>query len=258
MRKLFFTCCFIYCCLFYAGAQKKGFVYTDSTLADKTSDDQTNDEEITEADTTLYLHPITLSADTIASWKNNKKFAYVKNLDSLLKLKDKENLSLQQTQQTSASFLQELFSSGIIQFILWAIAAGIVLFILYRLFLSKGIFRRTVSLPAVEEMADEQVFENASDYDSLIQQSFKLEDYRMAVRYLFLKTLWQLEGKGMLERRADKTNYKYVQEIAEDKKNDFASLVLNYEYIWYGNLKISREQYGELEKRYGSFYNKIK
>lgn len=79
----------------------------------------------------------------------------------------------------------------------------------------------------------------------------------MAVRYLFLKTLRQLSDRGHLQQSADKTNFQYVQEIPADKRNDFASLVLNYEYVWYGHLNIVREQYDQLEKKYTSFYNKI-
>ena len=124
--------------------------------------------------------------------------------------------------------------------------------------MSQGMFKRSASAAALKEMEDEQQnIDDDSDYDALIRQSFRLADYRMAVRYLFLKTLRQLSDRGQLQRSAEKTNFQYVQEIPVDKREDFASLVLNYEYVWYGHLNIAREQYELLEKKYTSFNNKM-
>jgi hypothetical protein len=92
----------------------------------------------------------------------------------------------------------------------------------------------------------------------LIQQSYKLGDYRVAVKYLFLKTLHQLAGRSFIEYAVDKTNYQYLREISPDKRNEFSKLVLNYEYIWYGNVNIGRELYDNLEKDFTAFQHKIR
>lgn len=96
-----------------------------------------------------------------------------------------------------------------------------------------------------------------SDYDKLIHQSCKLGDYRMAVRYLYLKNLAALADQELLTLSADKTNYQYVQEIEAGLKNEFASLVLIYEYTWYGNFSPAQETYTGIEKKYIDFYKKI-
>ncbi len=244
---IFFFTCFI---VFSSVAQVQ-----DTQTAEQPS---ASEEDIL-TDTTLYKHDLSINLDTVNDWKTDKKFSYVKNMDSLLKLKEQELISegRRYNEKTSPSFLQKLFSSGIVQVIFWAIAIALVLFILYRLFINQGIFRRNTTSVAVKEIEEQPVINNVSDYDALIHQSCKLANYRMALRYLFLKTLRQLSDKGLLHQSVDKTNFQYVQEIATDKRKDFAALVLNYEYVWYGHLDISREQFEQLEKNYISFSNKI-
>ncbi|MFT3908210.1 MAG: DUF4129 domain-containing protein [Ferruginibacter sp.] len=250
---IFFLCCVVN----NSQAQTQGYVYSDTSLLEN---GEASQADVEGADTILYKHEIAISADTINAWKTDKRFAYVKNLDSLLKAAEKESDEDYRSvsHKTSPSFLQKILSSGFVQVIFWMIAIGIVLFILYKLFLNQGIFKRSSTALTVKEIQAEQtIIDETADYDALIRQSFKLSDYRMAVRYLFLKTLRQLSDKGMLQRSVEKTNFQYVQEIPADKKNDFASLVLNYEYVWYGNLDISREQFEQIERGYTSFYNKI-
>lgn len=211
------------------------------------------------ADTILYKHDISIALDSVDAWKAEKKFAWAKNLDSLLKEKEHEFMNDGDYKSNhSSSFLQNFFSLTIVRFLLWAVVVIVVLFIIYRLFISKGIFRRTSSTSSLKSLEDiQQQVENASDYDALIRQSFNRADYRMAIRYQFLKTLHLLTDKGLLQHSTDKTNFQYVQEIAMDKRKDFSSLVLNYEYVWYGHLNIAREQYEQMEKKYIAFYNKI-
>src|SRR4051812_36060388 len=70
-------------------------------------------------DTILYTHEIVVSADTVNAWKSDKAFAYVNNLDSLLKIREKKFLSKTQPVPThnAPSILQQFFSSSIVQFI---------------------------------------------------------------------------------------------------------------------------------------------
>lgn len=264
MLRLFFI---FYIVFFAAGScvaqSTDGFVYSDTSLL--------HEEEITSShtgggaeilsDTALYIYELSIPPDTVNAWKQDKKFAYAKNLDSLLRAfqKEREAAASKRSSRSSPSFLQGILSSGFLQILFWAFAIGLVLFILYRLFLNQGIFKRDITANSqLKEIAEEDhKVADAAAYDALIQQSFKLGDYRMAVRYLFLKTLRKLADKGLVEELPDKTNYQYVQEVPLAKKQDFAALVLDYEYIWYGHLIITREQYEKIEKNYTAFYNKI-
>lgn len=139
--------------------------------------------------------------------------------------------------------LERVLSSGIIQVLLWMIAISFVLFILYKLFLSEGIFKRSRRSSVVTEIAEPALEKTVLDYDKLLHQSVKLADFRMAVRYLFLKTLARLSEKEYIQRSVDKTNYQYLQEIGIDKRKEFASLILTYEYSWYGNFPVTQEMF---------------
>ncbi|MEP7165638.1 MAG: hypothetical protein ABI741_13140 [Ferruginibacter sp.] len=271
MHKIFFTIMLACCCLFNTHAQDKRFEYVDSSLLNETQPTGTHENpDIDEnalveekdilSDTTIYISNIKISPDSVTAWKHDKRFAYIKNLDSLLKEKQQEEAEAanENRKRKPSRFLQKLFSSGIIQLFFWAIAIAFVLFILYKLFLSNGIFRRNAAkTTVVSEVPAEELVKTVADYDKLIHQSIKLGDYRMAVRYLFLKTLVNLSEKEYLQHSADKTNYQYVQEIRADKKNEFASLVLNYEYVWYGNFPLNGELFTGIEKKFSTFNSKI-
>ena len=211
------------------------------------------------SDTAVHITGIVISPDSVSAWKHKKQFAYIKNLDSLLKIKQQQDLDAynKALKQKPNKFFQQLFSSRLLQALFWTIAIAFVVFILYKLFLSNGIFKRNTEKVLVTEVLSQEVIATVSDYDKLVHQSVKLGDYRMAVRYLFLKTLMQLADKEYLHHAADKTNYQYVQEIRTDKKNEFASLVLNYEYVWYGNFSVGSDTYTVIEKKFSTFNSKI-
>ena len=258
------------CCMFITHAQEKGFEYSDSTLlyesppagidedSNPAKNDVVEDRDIL-SDTVIYINHITIASDSIVAWKNNKRFAYVTNLDSLLKIRNQEMMDefKKASQKKPNTFLIRLFSSGILQVLFWGVAIAFVLFILYKLFLSNGIFKRNATSKVVSEVLVEEVIATVADYDRLIHESLAQGDHRMAVRYLFLRTLVDLADKEYLHYSADKTNYQYVQEIRIDKRNEFASLVLNYEYIWYGNFPLTGESYAGVEKKFNNFYSKI-
>ena len=268
MHKLFLTIALFCCCIQKTHAQDKRYEYADSSLLDGSqspeddgtgSYENTATNEVTDilSDTTLYIGKINISPDSITNFKNDKRFAYIRNLDSLLKEKPDKHLDNKTSDGGSNSFLFWLLTSPAIRIIFWVIAASFVGFILYRLFLSNGIFRRNTLSSTATAMLEEDQAVTLSDYDRLILQAYNTGDYRLAVRYLFLKNLAHLSEKEYLQLSANKTNFQYVQEISADKKNEFSSLLLIYEYIWYGNFLLNRETYTGIEKKYSSFYHKI-
>lgn len=251
-------------------AQDKRFEYADSALIQESpstsmqeyTDEEDNvpeDEKDILSDTTIYITDINISPDSVLAWKQNKRFGYVNNLDSLLKIKQQEDLDnyQQAVKQKPNNFLKKLFSSGMLQIFFWIVAMSFVVFVLYKLFFSNGIFKKNMLRTTVSEVQEKEIITTIADYDKLVLQSVKQADYRMAIRYLFLKTLMQLSEKEYIHYATGKTNYQYAEEISSDKKNEFAALVLNYEYIWYGNFQLPLESYTVIEKKFSSFFNHI-
>jgi hypothetical protein len=283
MRKLITI--LIYTTLFFSAAQAQDnkYVYTDSALEQEEElYDSTAvkvaapEEEVTVAeeqqeitttiDTTLYYTKLHVSPDSIAEWKNLKAFAYVKYLDSLLKAKkekakqqDKKDAENYTPSSGRGSWLDGVLSSGALQFFLWILAAVFILFILYRLFLTEGVFRKTSkTIQTAGPQAEEEIITSDSDFEVLIQQAVKAGNYRLAVRYQYLQTLHKLADKNMLELAADKTNYQYVREIAsQNYQQEFAALTLNYEYVWYGEFDIDAVIYKRIENSFSQFNSKL-
>ncbi|MBL0144488.1 MAG: hypothetical protein IPP48_00650 [Chitinophagaceae bacterium] len=276
MNKALYIALLLICTFFSAAAQEpKKYIYEDSSLI--------QDEEIIDApkveqvpadeyttkqyeqsgiDTSLYFRELTTSADTINAIKKDKAFGYINNLDSLLRDeqdKNKKNKPKVQRPKANLSWLDSFFNSGILKIILWTLAICFVLFILYKLFLTKGIFQRNYTKDnAIATVEAEEEISLDTDFDAMIKNALQSNNYRLALRYQYLKSLHNLAGKNIVQMAADKTNYQYVHEIGNaDWRNTFASLTLNYEYVWYGEFEIDNVLYEKLASLYKNFNETI-
>ncbi len=230
-----------------------------SEFSDEEVDDQQSSSEQELYDTILKIYPIEISPDTVAHWKSKKEFAYVKNLDSLLEASQKKEKVKNRDNSggPNLSLLGKIFNSAFLKTLLWMMACIFVAVVLYQLFKNKGLFAARVVKSVEEETPSipENILEQ--DFESLIQKAKKEEDYRLATRYQFLKTLQKLKEKELIEFSVEKTNGLYVREIPEKWRNDFAGLILTYEYVWYGKFNLKLQQYELLQQKYISFNQKV-
>lgn len=214
-------------------------------------------------DTILSLNQLAIPADSVEYWKNSKPFEYAKWLDSLLKAKTISAPPASHT-EPEPNWLDHVFASPLTRIIFWVLAGIFVLFILYKLFLANTIFRKKSKTASVSEVAEE-VLNGESDYDTLINQSTRGGNYRLAVRYQYLKVLHKLAEKHFIEMAVDKTNYQYVREVAsrgglalkQQFQNDFAALTLSYEYVWYGEFAVDEDIYRKIATGFTQFNQKI-
>ena len=92
------------------------------------------------------------------------------------------------------------------------------------------------------------------NFDELISMSIDNKQYKLAVRYLFLKSLKLLSEKEIIELRNNKTNYQYLSEIKNNRiSNAFQIAASRFEWIWYGDfpvddnvMKSSQNDFNEL------------
>ncbi len=79
-----------------------------------------------------------------------------------------------------------------------------------------------------------------TNWDTLLREAVKTEDYRLAIRYNYMWLLQLLERRGLIQYRIDKTNYDYFLELSSSKyKQLFKDLSRQYENTWYGHLPVS-------------------
>jgi hypothetical protein len=92
------------------------------------------------------------------------------------------------------------------------------------------------------------------DFDPIITKFMDNNDYRMALRYRFLKTLKNLSLKGVIVWQKEKTNRDYVKEMTpEIARSTFKELVNIFEYVWYGSFYIDRNFFEQMDERFRSF-----
>ncbi|MEN3322707.1 hypothetical protein VP395_03145 [Mariniflexile soesokkakense] len=90
------------------------------------------------------------------------------------------------------------------------------------------------------------VEENIKDvnFDQLIEAALKDNNYRLATRYLYLKSLKLLTNKAIIEWHYDKTNSDYINEIKDEQtKLVFKRISYLYDYVWYGEFPIDEAIY---------------
>ncbi len=216
-------------------------------------------------DTTVYFRDLITSPDSLKSWRENKKYAWINNIDSLLRDKQqKEDEEAQNDMRKGRNLsdglsgFERFLNSGFLQLLLWIIGGGVVAFIIYRLFLSKGLFG-TAGKKVKNVIEEQEEIDNnmESDFESMQRKAYAAGDLRVAMRYMFLKTLQKLNDKELIRFAADKTNSAYTRELPQAKRNEFASLALYYEYIWYGNIAVKKETFDGIENKFNEFLKRI-
>lgn len=236
---------------------------TSFTIAE---DDELNTKEESDfakdvlGDTAVNFNDFSIERDTVSAIKLKKDYSWISNIDSFLLAQKKED-SMQSKivikQNNGNSFLSNFLNSGILQVLMWIIAASLVLFIIYKLFLSEAVFSRRKTKAGINLQTEELDLHLVNDYNKLLHDAYADGNWRYAMRFLFLKTLQKLNEKQMIKYAVDKTNSIYVLELPAAKKSDFASLALYYEYIWYGKVEIQKDIFDFIETKFNNFLNKV-
>jgi Domain of unknown function (DUF4129) len=230
-------------------------VSTDTTEATIDVAAPAEDDESTVEEATTY-YPDTLIRelrfivyDSVQAVNSDKGFYYKRYMDSLLRA---TQIKVQKPRR-SVNLEGSDFFSSVFGVIFWIIAIGLFGYLVYRLFLSNSSFlsrnRKNIAsdITVVEE-------ENARDPDSLLRNAIKSGNYRLGVRYLYLQSLRRLSEKKFIEINTNKTNYEYVTEIRKHKfANEFASLTLQYEYVWYGEYPVDEKLFEQIQNGFTQF-----
>ncbi|MDL2303380.1 hypothetical protein LJC28_03195 [Dysgonomonas sp. OttesenSCG-928-D17] len=96
------------------------------------------------------------------------------------------------------------------------------------------------------------------DFDTLIANALKNRDYRLVIRFLYLKSLKSLSDKEIIEWKANKTNYSYQYEIENSAlRSKFLEATLIFDYVWYGEFSLDEQQFSDVYSRMDSFNKTI-
>lgn len=96
------------------------------------------------------------------------------------------------------------------------------------------------------------------DLQELANKSLADGNLRFCIRYHYLHLLKVLDERSYISWHKDKTNREYMLEIQEPEiRRQFRQQTLVFDYVWYGNFEISREQFNKVNSGFQHLVNKL-
>jgi hypothetical protein len=117
----------------------------------------------------------------------------------------------------------------------------------------RGMLRGAVAEADLDEMDESGELLTADTALLRAQETAQTGDYRLAVRYLYLSTLLQLEERGLLRYDRARTNREYLRSVAH--RADLAAILRDvvdvFDRTWYGFQVLDAATYHQYERRVG-------
>lgn len=228
-------------------ATHKGFSQPDSSIKELVINEFSDSESFP-------IQYRTLKYDSISRIKSDKAFYYISFLDSLLRAQQvaRINREPEKSEENTVSF----WELKLVKVFFWGVAVIAVLFLIYKLFINKGGF--VINTKKIHFSPDSKDYSEVDDVETLLSKAILDKNYRLGIRFLFLKTLNYLDQKGLIHLDKYKTNYEYVSELAVKKNTQlFSKLCLQYEYIWFGEFDINESQFYSISKEFEKFMEQV-
>ncbi len=193
--------------------------------------------------------PLFLPKDSLEKIRKQADYAYMANLDSLLRNLNEKKPEPKEDSGSSRS----IFDFAFVKIIVWGLAILAVLYILYQLLAGQqNLFYKNKKLE--DEGGSGLTDTSGLSPLVLLQQAVARGDYRLAVRYHFLYILQLMGEKGLVILQPQKSDAQYLAELrGKPPANDFSKITLQYEYVWYGEFELNAEQYRLIEGGYRKF-----
>ncbi|MDB2385286.1 hypothetical protein N9V96_02320 [Polaribacter sp.] len=165
----------------------------------------------------------------------------------------------------SSEFLASIFKIVFffLKYIFPILLVGLVLFLVLKFLFDFDFSLFSLKKSKIEN-SQKLVFENDADIhdtdlENLLQNAITNEEYRLAIRYYFLQLLKDLSNKKLIDYHKEKTNSEYLFELKnKQQQEDFSYLLYLYNYIWYGEFFIGKQEFQLAATKYQSFKNKLK
>lgn len=131
----------------------------------------------------------------------------------------------------------------LVEFIFYGVLIILALYFVIRLLVGKkatAFFSKSSSTLAPLNIQEEHI--ESVDLDQFIKDALAQHNYRLAIRYMYLKALKELSFRNLISWDYDKTNLDYYREIENPNlKDNFKKVSYLYDYVWYGEFDIDAE-----------------
>jgi hypothetical protein len=156
------------------------------------------------------------------------------------------------------SYFNDFFSGTAVRTLTYGVLIAFFLFVIYRIIVVNKLFLFYSAKKAKPAETDESVDIDDNNLDEKIQKAIAAKDHRLAVRFMYLKSLQLLNEKQWIRYHADATNYEYVNQMRGHKlSSEFDFLTRVYDYMWYGEFTVTEEQFDIVHKNFSHFYNAV-
>ena len=139
-----------------------------------------------------------------------------------------------------------------VEILIYVILIIIAVYIISRLFLNTNttsfFSKKSKDLApiAFEEEHIEQI-----NLEELIKNALSQSDFRLAIRYMYLKTLKDLSINNLIDWHYDKTNFDYQNELKSPNLSDsFGRVSYLYDHIWYGEFGLDESEFSKAKKEF--------
>jgi hypothetical protein len=104
---------------------------------------------------------------------------------------------------------------------------------------------------------DEEHIENIN-LDTFIDDALAQKNYRLAIRYMYLKALKELSSNNIISWHFEKTNSDYYNEMEDPLlKDNFKTVSYLYDYVWYGEFDLDEIGFINAQKDFERLTKKI-
>jgi len=140
----------------------------------------------------------------------------------------------------------------ILEYTIYALMGALVIYLLVRVFINEkfsAIFSKKAKSIVNIDLSEHHI--ESIDLDALMNDALNNKDYRLAVRYQFLKILKLLSQRNLIDWHFEKTNVDYEREIQQSNlQQEFKNASYLYENIWYGEQLIDETGYTKTSSRF--------
>jgi hypothetical protein len=147
----------------------------------------------------------------------------------------------------------------LLEYFIYFLMGGLVIYLLVRVLVNEkfnSIFTKKAKTLFDIDLAEQHI--ESLDLDALLNAALENKDYRLAVRYHFLRILKRLSQKEIIDWHFDKTNSDYQNEIKQQQlQSGFKEVAYLYDYIWYGEQPINEIKYDAAKQKFNALNNLI-
>ena len=142
----------------------------------------------------------------------------------------------------------------VLEYVIYTLMGALAIYLLVRMFVRErfsSLFTRKAKSLMDLELSQRHI--ESLDLDALVEEALGEGNYRLAVRYRFLKILKLLSQRELIQWHFEKTNQDYMEELAhEPLQQEFRKASYLFENIWYGLQPIDEMGYHKVGHRFDS------